>query len=241
MSKTPALGKAKAYIDTETNWFNSHTSYLPHGEDGPFITISREAGTGGSIFGKALVQELDARRDPLGPRWTLFDSELVEQVLTEAALPSRLARFLPEDRIPAIVAAVGEIIGLHPDLWTLVERTNETVRRLVMLGHTVIVGRGGNFATYGIRNGLNIRLVGSVAARARRMAAARCCTITQAEAMNRKIDEARRDYVRSAFRRDVTEVAAYDLIINTDTIGLADSVDAVLGLLSRRVHEPLVG
>lgn len=234
MDHIPALGKAKAYIDIQTNLPPRDALHYPHGEDGPFITISRASGSGGSRLAKALVTALNARRPAHEPEWTVFDSEIVQQVLAEANLPSRLARYLPEDRIPAVVAAVGEIVGLHPDLWTLVARTNETVRRLAILGHTVIVGRGGNFATQGIANGLNIRLVGSVAGRARRTAEVQSCSIDQALSLNRRIDAARRDYVHSAFERNIDEVEAYDLIVNMDSLSTADTVALVLAALARR-------
>jgi cytidylate kinase len=233
MNSTPALGKAKAYIDVETNFLPMQPSHFPHGEDGPFITVSRAAGTGGSAFAKALATRIEAREGG-GQRWTVFDSELVQQMLLEAKLPSRLARYLPEDRIPAIVSAVGEILGLHPDLWTLVERTNETVRRLAMLGHAVVVGRGGNFATAGLANGLNIRLIGSPERRASRLAESQSCTLDDALALVRRIDTARRDYVLSAFGRDVDDASAYDLVINTDALSMAEGVDAILAVLSRR-------
>lgn len=235
MNTTPALGKAKACIDIETNFLPTQPFHFPHAEDGPFITISREAGTGGSSLAKALVKKLDAREDGgEGLPWTVFDGELVQHVLVEANLPSRLARYLPEDRIPAIVSAVGEILGLHPDLWTLLERTNETVRRLAMLGRAVIVGRGGNFATNGIANGLNIRLVGSPGRRAERMAEMSGCSLQNATILIQKIDAARRDYVHSAFDRDVSDASAYDLVINTDSLSTMEAVEAVLAVLSRR-------
>jgi hypothetical protein len=234
MNSLPGLGKAKAYIDVETNLFPSQPSPIPHVEDGPFITISREAGTGGSTLASVLLRELESRKSGDLPSWTVFDSELVEQMLTEANLPSRLARFLPEDRIPGIVAAVGEVVGLHPNLWTLVARTNETVKRLAMLGHAVIVGRGGNFATEGVANGLDIRLVGSETTRAKRTAQARGCSVLEATLLNRKIDNARRDYVLSAFDRDINDTTAYDLVFNVDTFSMAEAVDATLAVLARR-------
>lgn len=232
MNSTPALGKAKAYI--ETNFLPKQPSQSLHVKDGPFITISRASGTGGSAFAKALVKEIEAR-DAGGSPWTVFDSELVQQMLLDADLPARLARYLPEDRIPAIVSAVGEILGLHPDLWTLVERTNKTVRRLAALGRAVIVGRGGNFATVGLANGLNIRLIGSPERRASRIAEARGCTFDDALASVRKVDIARRDYVLSAFGRDVDDATAYDLVLNTDSLSTQEAVEAVLAVLAPRL------
>lgn len=233
MNSTPALGKAKAYIDVETNFLPTHPSHFPHGEDGPFVTVSRAAGTGGSSFAKALAKEIE-NREGGGQPWMVFDSELVQQMLVEAHLPARLARYLPEDRIPAIVSAVGEILGLHPDLWSLVERTNETMRRLAMLGRSVIVGRGGNFATAGLSNGFNVRLIGSPERRASRLAEAEGCTFDDALMLVRKVDTARRDYVMSAFGRNVDDASAYDLVINTDSFSVAEGVDSVLAVLSRR-------
>lgn len=233
MNSTPALGKAKAYIDVETNFAPTQPSHYPHAEDGPFITISRATGTGGAAFARAIVQEL-ARREGGGDPWTVFDSELVQQMLVEANLPARLARYLPEDRIPAVVSAVGEILGLHPDLWTLVERTNETVRRLAMLGRTLIVGRGGNFATAGLANGFHLRLIGSHERRASRLAENQGCTFDDAMALVRKVDAARRHYVLSTFGRNVDDPVAYDLVLNTDSLSMAEGVDAVMAVLSRR-------
>ena len=234
MNSLPGLGKTKAYIDVEANFFPSQPSPFPHVEDGPFITVSRQAGTGGSTLANALVRELESREKGDSPPWTVFDSEVVQQMLTEANLPSRLARFLPEDRIPAVVAAVGEVVGLHPNLWTLVARTNETVKRLAMLGHAVIVGRGGNFATERVANGLDIRLVGSETTRAMRTAQAQGCTVLEATLLNRKIDNARRDYVQAAFDRDINDTTAYDLVFNIDTFSTAEAVDATLAVLARR-------
>lgn len=234
MSTTATLGKTQAYIDTQVGTATGWRAQKKAIKGGPFITVSREGGAGGSSFAGRLIQELNARVLPGETVWTLYDGNIVEKFLGDANLPSQLRRFLPEDRIPAIMASIGEVVGLHPDLWTLVSRTNETIRRLAELGHAVIVGRGGNFATEGLLNGINIRLVGSPTGRAKRLASAHNCSLEEAAAKIHRLDAARRDYVRSAFGREVAETSAYDLIINTDTFTIAECVDAVMALLRRK-------
>lgn len=133
MKTTPALGKAQSYIDVEVRGPSRRPTPYASGPEGPFLTVSREAGTGG------------------------------------------------------------------------------------------------------VANGVNIRLVGSVEARARRVAGLRGCSHTVAMAINRKVDGARRDYVRSAFDRDIADNSTCDLILNTDSIATTEAVEIVTGLLARRV------
>ena len=51
------------------------------------------------------------------------------------------AHLLPVESI------VEEVLGLHPSGWTLVQHTTKTILRLASLGHTILVGRGGNVIT----------------------------------------------------------------------------------------------
>src|SRR5580704_8037439 len=63
------------------------------------VTISRQSGSGARIIGEQLAHHLQAHA-PTGSRpWTVFDRNLVEKVLEDHNLPSRFARYMPEDRI----------------------------------------------------------------------------------------------------------------------------------------------
>src|SRR5689334_3884663 len=63
------------------------------------VTISRQAGSGGHALAEKLAEFLQAQEtQPSGP-WTVFDRNLVEQVLQDHHLPARLARFMAEDHV----------------------------------------------------------------------------------------------------------------------------------------------
>ena len=79
--------------------------------------------------------------------WTLFDRDLVQKVLEDHRLPSRLARFMPEDRISGLQDIMDELFGLHPPFLSLVHRTTETILRLADQGNVILIGRAGNVIT----------------------------------------------------------------------------------------------
>lgn len=231
MPAQPTLGRAEAYI-------NVHLSRAGHGSyskaTGPFVTLSRESGTGGSTFACRLAPRLD-QEVPGEVAWTVFDRNLVEAVLQSGHLSPRLARFLPEDKVSEINASIGELLGLHPNIWSLTQRTSELMRQLAHTGHVVLVGRGANCATEGIPGGVHLRLVAPPDYRAQHMARQMGITLEEAVDQNLRTDTARRNYVRGAFETDVNRASAYDLVINVGTVPVDEAIELVVSLVKHRV------
>jgi cytidylate kinase len=226
-----SLGQAEAYI-------NVHLSRSGHGSfrnAGPFVTISRESGTSGSAFARALETRL-TRELPADPAWTVFDRNLVETMLQSEHLSPRIARFVPEDKVSEIDASIGELLGLHPSIWSMIQRTNDLMRQLARAGNAIIVGRGANCATESIPGGLHIRLVASPAYRAKRTAAELGISEEAAASHNLHTDAARRNYVRSVFATDIDRSSGYDLVLNVGTIDPDSAVDVAVQVLRSRVN-----
>ena len=194
-------------------------------ETGPFITISREAGSGGSSFACVLARKLNA------------EDNLMAQMLRQNQLPTQFARYLPEERISELNASIGELVGLHPNLWELVQKSNETMRQLASQGHVILVGRGSNFATGRVENGLHVRLVAPPAHRARYLANRYNLSEAEAYASNARCDAARRGYVKATFNADVANPTAYDLMINTATMTFAAAAELVGVRLRHKIAE----
>jgi Cytidylate kinase len=230
MHLQPSLGHAEAYINIHL----SRTGPGHHGKAmGPFVTVSRESGAGGSTFARALASRLDEAL-PGEVAWTVFDRNLVEEMLRSEHLSPRLARFLPEDRISEIDASIGELLGLHPSLWALIQRTNDMMRELARRGHAIMVGRGANLATEGIPGGLHVRLVAPPLQRAQHMARQLGISLEEAAERNRRIDAARRAFVRSVFESEITRASGYDLTINRGTVSLEVVVELAVTALKER-------
>jgi cytidylate kinase len=163
-----------------------------------------------------------------GAAWTAFGGNMITRMLAANHLPEQLARFLPEDRVPEVNATLGEMVGLHPSLWELMEKTKATMRHLAKTGHVILVGRGANFATADLPGGIHVRLIAPVDQRARYYAQRFNVSAAAALEHNAKCDAARRRYVKAHFNADVADPAAYDLVINTGHVPLAEAADMVL-------------
>ncbi len=242
MNNASPFESARVYLGAQlsSETFNSASPSSHPG--GPYVTISREAGAGGSTLAQMLAEHLNATprtgRDPDAPVWTLFDQNLVERMLQEQHLSPRLAQFLPEAKISEITSLVREIVGLHPNLWMLVKKTNLLMRELARRGHAILVGRGASFATAGISRGLRIRLVGPPEFRAIQTARMENIPLADAFALNRKTDADRRKYVRSTFNADVTRPESYDMVLNTARVSFAETVAMAAPLLRARAAAP---
>lgn len=235
MNLQPSLQHAEAYINIHVS--RSGPDY--HGKPpGPFVTISRESGTGVATFANLLASRLDHELPGEKP-WTVFDANLVVTMLNSRELSPRLAAFLPEDKVSDIEASVGEIVGLHPSLWELTQRTNDLMRQLARSGHVILVGRGANFATGDIAHGVHLRLVAPVEFRARHKACELDVTVEAATSHNAHVDAARRKFVKSVFDADVERPQAYDLVFNVARLSADQAVGLTVALVTQQAPLPV--
>lgn len=199
----------------------------------PFVTISRESGSGGTSLARALARMLNAQAAE-DISWNVYDGNLVKRMLSENHLSSQLARFLPEDRVSEVNSSVGELVGLHPSLWELTQKTVKTMAGLAREGHAILVGRGANFATADVPNGLHVRLVAPPEHRARYISALYGLSERDALLYNAKRDAAARRYVAASYGKKVAEESAYDLVINTGRISISEAVVQIATLVQSR-------
>ena len=181
----------------------------------PAITLSRQSGAGAHVVAEHLCQILQAEApDPPGV-WTVFDRNLVEKVLDEHHLPTRMAKFMPEDRISEISDTMDELFGLHPPSWTLVHKSTDTILHLAELGNVIIIGRGAAAITSKMTNVFHVRLVAPIETRIAYVARVRGITPKAATTILRQEDLGRQRYMRKYFGRNVEDPLLYHLVINT--------------------------
>ncbi len=200
----PPHGKLPAYRD---------------GEHRRAITISRQAGSGGHLVAEKLA-ELLQHQEPKGScPWTVFDKNLVEKVLEEHNLPSRMSKFMREDKISEISDTMDELFGLHPPSWTLVHQSAESILHLAELGHVIIIGRGAHVITRKLDYVFHVRLVGSLENRVRYVRE-RDPSLSEKAALVliHEEDQGRKRYLRKYFDKDIDDPLLYHLVINTDLV-----------------------
>lgn len=191
------------------------------------VTISRQSGCAGEEIIEQLRRNLQAAAGDKGRPWTVFDRNLLEQVLADHQLPQRLASFMPEDRIPFITDTMEEIFGLHPATWVLARQTAETILHLAELGNVILVGRGANVVTAAMPDVFQVRLIGSLEKRIARVQARRGLDRTQALRLIRREDGGRARYLRQNFKKAIDDPLLYHLVINTDSLSAAEVANVI--------------
>jgi cytidylate kinase len=225
MNDTTFIEKCQTYIDCHLQ--PPKSSRAPGWVHVPSVTISRQTGAGGILVARALADWLQAHAPRSSCPWTVFHKNLVQKVLEDHNLPTRLAQFMPEDMVSGISDAVEELLGLHPASWKLVRQTTETILQLAELGNAILVGRGANVITAHLGNVFHVRLVGSIERRTGRVTAAHKISRRAAEEFIKSEDAGRRRYLRKYFGRDIDDPLLYHMTINTDGIPEAEAAELI--------------
>lgn len=186
------------------------------------ITISRQYAGGGSEIARRVAEQLG---------WTLIDNEFVDRVAERVGLPPEEVE-AREERVPGLIERLARTLATSsPEVFVpsgdiqdaeqdrLVRVTERIITETVQHGDVVMVGRGAQ-AYLGERD--QTMHVYIVAPRETRIAtaverlgqspdeAARCMD---------SVDEQRRRYVRTHYRRHWDDAANYHLVLNSAAFG----------------------
>jgi cytidylate kinase len=188
----------------------------------PVITISRMAGAGGHRVAADLADYLQAHADTGFP-WTVFDRNLIEQVLADHELSREIGDFMPEGHKSSVADYLEELLGLHPSTWTLVHQTCETLLHLARMGSVILVGRAASVVARGLPNSFHVRLAGSPERRVKRLAQLEHLDEKAAVRRMHQLDRGRRRYLKDHFGEDIDDPLLYHVTINTDRISCAET------------------
>jgi cytidylate kinase len=216
--------KIEARISSWYKNLEEHKKTERREKSGPFVTISRESGAYGTTIADKLCEYLRKHERRREAPWAVIDKELIQKVIEEHQFPAIFKKYFVESRAPLIEDTLAELFGLHPPQETLVRRMSETILHLATLGHVIFVGRGANIITRRLPNGTHVRLVGLFEKRVAHMKEYLNLSQEQAREYVVKEDHDRQAYIKRYFRKDISDVSLYDLIINTDTVSLQDAV-----------------
>lgn len=215
MWKNIGLDKCISFIESELQQKGKESP--PSATTKPAITISRQTGAGGHTVASALADYLQMHVPSHDP-WIVFDQNLVEKVLEDHHINKRFANFMEEGHKSMLRDSVEEWMGLHPSIWTLVQKTNATILQLARMGNVILVGRGATLITSKLKNVFHVRLVASLEKRIEY--GKQFYSLDRKAALNfiRKRDEGRKRYLKDNFDADVDDPLLYHVIINTDLV-----------------------
>ena len=195
-----------------------------------FLTVTRD---GGSLADE-IVRELAARL-----AWHVFDKEIVNHIAEHSHVRENLVRQLDERSQGLIQDAILRMLRMpeYPSFGAEEYHAAllKTLAYIATQGNAVVVGRGANFALRAEKEGLNVRLAGSLEVRELRIAEKLKLTPEAARDRIRSEDEERRKFIHQYFRQDIDDVRFYDLMFNTDRLSVKEVVSSIMAVL-RRPH-----
>ncbi len=236
MDRSSAFDHYRGFIDAQTRRPHDPRPGLTRRR--PFVTISRQTGSGAWVVASELVEILRAR-SPEPPPWTIFDRNLVQRVLDDHDLPGKLAAYMPEDRVSEVSDTMDQLFGLRPSSWTLVRKTADTILQLAEVGNVVVIGRGASVITSGLEHAFHVRLVGSFRRRVEHVEAALHLSPDAAATHVRNEDLARKRYLKKYYERDIDDPLLYDLVINTDRLPHAEAARLIAEAVAPSAHGEL--
>jgi len=185
----------------------------------PFITLSREAGSGGKPIAKAVAKKLGFK---------LYDKKLIELTAKKAKKRKTLIASLDEKDRSFVDDLVHSL--LNPDYvsdHTYIKHLCEVVLSVARKGNCVILGRGGNFITsqYG---GLHVRVAAPFLVRAGYTSQYEGYSLYKARERVKKFDKERKEFIRQYFGKNPSNANYYDLVLNTTYLGIEEGRDIII-------------
>jgi cytidylate kinase len=226
MSDPDNFSKYRAYLVSQKD-------RAPLGTTGglPFVTLSRQAGAGAETVAHLLAEKLNADLTAGAQPWTVFDKNLITKVLEDADLPQEIAKLVLEDKDTTVQAILGEVLGLHPSMWTIFHHTSDTILKLARIGRCIIVGRGSEIITAKLKSGIHIRLVAPESTRLAHLEKHFHLDAKAAAKYLHEHDEGRRRYVKSNFQSDIDDPTLYHATLNTGLLSFDRTADLVARLV----------
>ncbi|MFH0943293.1 MAG: cytidylate kinase-like family protein [Candidatus Beckwithbacteria bacterium] len=191
----------------------------------PFITISREAGSGGKPIAKIVAKKL---------KYNFYDKQLINLIARKANKRKALIESLDEKERGMIEDIVHSFF--NPDYVaeeTYFKHLCQITMTLARKGNCVIVGRGANFITsdYG---GLHVRIVAPFLVRSGYTAQYEGYSIYEARERVQQHDKERKEFIKNHFSKDPSNANYYDLVINTADLKQETVVEIIITAFKKK-------
>jgi len=205
----------------------------------PVITVTRQYASGGSDV---------AHRVAVALGWTVIDNEFVDQVAERAGLPAaevaqreerapglleRLARTLAAAS-PELFLATAAAPRVEQDEATIVRVTERVIAEAAAHGRIVLVGRGAQAVLAQRPDALHVYVVASQAWRIRHAVERLGVNPANARQVVDETDRQRDQYVKTYYTRQRHDFVNYDVVVNTERLGLDGAAAVVVAEARRR-------
>jgi cytidylate kinase len=198
----------------------------------PFVTISRQAWSGGTSFGRMLAERLNRKLPSPQHPWNCLDHELVERIAQDHHLSMELIDSLERSShtwIEELISGFSHSDHSPSDL-AVFRRVMQTMRALARAGHVILVGLEGEQMTAGMPGGLHVRIIAPFEWRVRNLA--KTDGLSEEDARNRvKLLDKDRNAFAEKFWPHVDRTVAFHVTLNSSMLSEDQMADCVMPLI----------
>jgi cytidylate kinase len=192
---------------------------------GPYLTISREAGAGGSEIARQIGERLG---------WDVLDRNLLESIATRLNTSPGLIERLDEAQsnwaYDLMAAWLDRDMVGHE---TYLRHLEGIILAAARRGKVVLVGRGAGFLLPH-EGGVSVRLVASEEYRIERTMRLENLTHAAAKEFVRNLERGRTEFVDRHFHRNIADPHLYDMVLNVGRLGVESTVELIVAAIKSR-------
>lgn len=191
----------------------------------PYITISRETGTGGAEIARRVAEHLG---------WECLHREMLDEIAKRFHLPRAMVGLADESTSNWLVEMFGK--WLDPRLVTHTEyivHLGQIVLLAARHSSKVFVGRGAQFFLPTDR-GMSVFIVAPLPMRIKRIREVRQLSEAEARKFITESDKSRHDLIKNYFNHQMGDPHLYDLVINRAHISVERAAEMIVGECRQR-------
>ncbi|MGA2619973.1 MAG: cytidylate kinase-like family protein [Thermoguttaceae bacterium] len=190
---------------------------------GPYLTISREAGAGGSQIARLVGEAIG---------WEVLDRKLLECVAERYHTSPAVLELVDETTRNWITELFGNWIApASVSQMQYVCRLSRVILMAARAGKVIYVGRGAQFVLPHER-GLSVRLVAPLKYRVQQIMERRHLSFEEARDYVVKTDAGRQECARQYFHHDIADPHLFDLVVNVEKLGPERAAHLIAGALA---------
>ena len=194
----------------------------------PFLTLSRQTGTGASAIAEQVGQRLG---------WNVMDRDALHKLLQKHSLSMGTFDDLDEKRTNWILEVFGKWVdGQIMTQMEFVARLRKVLNLTVRHGSYIFVGRGARFLLPQ-DSGVSVRIVAPLEKRVQWAMQAQHLTKQEARRWVEQQDQGRQDYIRAYFHHEEDDASLYDIVVNLAHMDEAEATDLIVAHCEHHFHE----
>jgi cytidylate kinase len=219
----------ETHIHNQIAYWQQQKEKSEAGKEGvnPFVTISREYGCGAYAIAETIAETLN-RECTDGACWVAYDRKVLDAVMEDMGLSSRLAETLTFAAKSQMSNLFQTMFSTIPPQVAVYQKLAETVHTLAINGRVVIVGRAASAITRGMPGGYHVRVVAPLEWKVSRLADLYEMGRREAEKMIIEKGRKRVDFLKNFVKFDSENPVNYHLVINNAEHGPSDIARIVL-------------